>query len=233
MIKDDDMQLEGNLISVSNNQIIVKLKNTADWQIDELVKSSDVELTVNDNKTITIEQRKKAFAMIHDISEFTGYTLRETEEMMKIRYISNLDNPKFFSLSDCRRDTATDFIEFMINFCLEQSIPFTTKVFDEIQQSYALRCQLVMHRLCFVCGKPNADLDHVDTIGSGRNRRHVNQVGYNAWTLCRNHHTERHKIGVETFAKKYQVKPIKLNAEMINKLNLADKGAVEDESIYS
>lgn len=223
------MQLEGNLISVSNNQVIVKLKNTADWQIDELVKSSDVELTVNDNKTITIEQRKKAFAMIHDISEFTGYTLRETEEMMKIRYISNLDNPKFFSLSNCRRDTATDFIEFMINFCLEQSIPFTTKVSDEIQQSYALRCKLVMKRLCFVCGKPNAQLDHVNTIGMGRNRRHVNQVGYYAWTLCNEHHIAgKHTEGIISFMQKYQIKPVKLNKDMIDKLNLADKGVTDE-----
>lgn len=222
------MQLNGKIISFSGNQVVINLDDVTDWTSDELVQLPRIELEVDSAKEITIDQRKKAFAMLHDIAEYTGYSLRESEEMMKIRYISTLKNPKFFSLSDCRRETATDFIQFMINFCLEQSIPFTTKVFDEIQQSYALRCQLVMHRLCFVCGKPGADLDHVDTIGSGRNRRHVNQVGYEAWTLCRKHHGRRHDMGVKSFAQKYQVKPIKLTADMIDKLNLADKGAMNN-----
>ena len=223
------MNILGNISRIRGNKVVIDLDDVGEWQLDELSKLPKVQLIVDDDKSITIDQRKKAWAMMNDISNYTGYTPLETEQMMKIRFMCLQENPREFSLSNCSRELAKNFIEFLIHFCLMENIPFTTKVFDEIQQSYALRCQLVMHRLCFVCGKPNADLDHVDTIGSGRNRRHVNQVGYNAWTLCRNHHTERHKIGVETFAKKYQVKPIKLNTEMINKLNLADKGATKDE----
>ena len=221
------MQLDGKIISFSGNQLIINLDDVKDWQEQELTQLPRIELSVDSEKEITIDQRKKAFAMLNDISEYTGYSLRESEEMMKIRYISMLKNPKFFSLADCTRETATEFIQFMINFCLEQSIPFTTKVFDEIQQSYALRVQLLKHRICYVCGKVGADLDHVDAIGSGRNRRTVNQVGYHAWTLCRTHHTERHKIGVKSFAQKYQVIPIKLTKDLIEELNLANKGAIE------
>lgn len=221
------MQLDGKIISFSGNQLIINLDDVKDWQEQELTQLPRIELSVDSEKEITIDQRKKAFAMLNDISEYTGYSLRESEEMMKIRYISMLKNPKFFSLADCTRETATEFIQFMINFCLEQSIPFTTKVFDEIQQSYALRVQLLKHRICYVCGKVGADLDHVDAIGSGRNRRTVNQVGYHAWTLCRTHHTERHKIGVKSFAQKYQVIPIKLTKDLIEELNLANKGANE------
>lgn len=217
------MQLDGKIISFSGNQLIINLDDVKDWQEQELTQLPRIELSVDSEKEITIDQRKKAFAMLNDIAEYTGYSLREIEEMMKIRYISMLKNPKFFSLADCTRETATEFIQFMINFCLEQSIPFTTKVFDEIQQSYALRVQLLKHRICYVCGKVDADLDHVDTIGSGRNRRTVNQVGYYAWTLCRTHHNERHKIGVKSFAQKYQVIPIKLTKELIEELNLANK----------
>lgn len=223
------MQFDGKIISFNGKQAVINLDNVEDWQEQELTQLPRIELDVDSAKEITIDQRKKAFAMLHDIAEFTGYSLRESEEMMKIRFISTLKNPKFFSLSNCRRETATAFIQFMINFCLDQSIPFTTKVTDEIQQSYALRCKLVMNRLCFVCGKPGADLDHVDTIGSGRNRRHVNQVGYEAWTLCRRHHGERHDKGVITFMQDNQIKPVKLNKEMIDKLNLSDKGAMNNE----
>lgn len=129
-------------------------------------------------------------------------------------------------LKYCSIEIAKNFLEFIISFCIKEKIPFATKVFDEIQQSYSLRIQLLKNRICFVCGKQNADVDHVDTIGSGRNRRHVNQVGYNAWTVCRIHHTERHKIGVKAFAQKYQIKPVKLTKELIEYLNLSDKNAI-------
>lgn len=221
------MQLDGKIISFSGNQLIINLDDVKDWQEQELTQLPRIELSVDSEKEITIDQRKKAFAMLNDISEYTGYSLRESEEMMKIRYISMLKNPKFFSLADCTRETATEFIQFMINFCLEQSIPFTTKVFDEIQQSYALRVQLLKHRICYVCGKPNADVDHVDTIGAGRNRRETNQIGYHAWTLCRESHQERHRIGVKSFAQNNQIKPVKLTPELIKYLNLANERASE------
>ncbi|MCT6851244.1 MAG: putative HNHc nuclease [Staphylococcus epidermidis] len=223
------MQLNGKIISFSGKQVVINLDEVTDWTADELVQLPRIELEVDSAKEITIDQRKKAFAMLHDIAEYTGYSLRESEEMMKIRYISTLKNPKFFSLADCRRETATDFIQFMINFCLEQSIPFTTKVFDEIQQSYALRVQLLKHRICYICGKPNADVDHVDTIGAGRNRRETNQNGLHAWTLCRKSHQERHRIGVKSFAQKYQIKPVKLTPELIRYLNLANERSFKNE----
>lgn len=223
------MQIDGKITGYANGQLIIDMPDLEKWQINNLQISRSVNLDIDDNFSITIDQRKKAWAMLHDISEYTGYTIVETEQLMKIRYISIQKHPRYFSLSDCSRELATSFIQFLINFCLEQDIPFTTKVFDEIQQSYHLRVQLLKHRICNVCGKPNADVDHVDTIGSGRNRRVVNQVGYHAWTLCRTHHTERHKIGVKSFAQKYQVIPIKLTKELIEELNLANKEVTNNE----
>lgn len=223
------MQIDGKITGYADGQLVIDMPKLEKWQIDNLKISRSVNLDIDDNFSITIDQRKKAWAMLHDISEYTGYTIVETEQLMKIRYIAMQKHPRYFSLSNCSRELATDFIQFLINFCLEQSIPFTTKVFDEIQQSYKLRVQLLKHRICNVCGHPNADVDHVDTIGSGRNRRVVNQVGYRAWSLCRKHHEERHKLGVKTFAQKYQVKPVKLTANLIDYLNLANKGANDSE----
>ncbi|TPR43177.1 hypothetical protein DY124_06265 [Apilactobacillus micheneri] len=225
------MEINGYITRIRGDTVQIKLKDICDSQqyiLNENI-GSEVNLLVDDGRTITNDQRKKAWAMLHDISDFTGYSILETEELMKVRFICIESRPKWFSLSDCSIDVAKDFIEFLIKFCLDQDIPFTTKVFDEIQQSYGLRVQLLKHRICFVTGKPGADVDHVETIGSGRNRRHVNQVGMYAWTLTRELHEERHKIGVKSFAKKYQIKPVKLTRELIEELNLSDKGAIEDE----
>lgn len=219
------MNIFGNISKIDGNKLVVDIGNLADWELTELNKLPSVQMTIDDDRTITIDQRKKACAMMNDISDYTGYTPLETEQMMKIRFMCLQDNPREFSLSNCNRELAKDFIEFLINFCLMEKIPFTTKVFDEIQQSYQLRVQLLRNRICYVCGKPNADVDHVDTIGAGRNRRSTNQVGMHAWTLCRACHQRRHKMGVKSFAQAYQIKPVKLTAELIDYLNLANKGA--------
>lgn len=165
------MNIFGNISKVSGNKLVVDIGDLDNWELDELNKLPSIQMIVDDDRTITIDQRKKAWAMMNDISDYTGYTPLETEQMMKIRFMCLQDNPREFSLSNCNRELAKDFIEFLINFCLMEKIPFTTKVFDEIQQSYQLRVQLLRNRICYVCGKPNADVDHVDTIGAGRNRR--------------------------------------------------------------
>ncbi|UQS85823.1 putative HNHc nuclease (plasmid) [Apilactobacillus apisilvae] len=225
------MEINGHILGFTNGIIQFKPKKLTDELIRFIKENigNEVEMNVDDGRTITVDQRKKAFAMMNDISDYTGYSLLEVEERMKVRFICTRRHPKWFSLSNCGINMAKVFIDFLIAYCLKEEIPFTTIVFDEIQQSYPLRVRLLKHRLCYVCGKPNADIDHVDTIGSGRNRRHTNQVGYYAWSVCRTHHTERHKIGVKSFARKYQIKPVKLTRELIEELNLSDKGAVENE----
>ncbi|MDN2613316.1 putative HNHc nuclease [Apilactobacillus sp. EABW-1NA] len=225
------MQETGFIKSFNDDEITIRLKDLSENQRYMITNAIGSQSTMyfDDGRHITVDQRKKIFALFNEIAEYLGYTQVNVEEILKIKFLEQMDNPVWFSFSNCSIEIAKQFLEFEITFCIQNEIPFKTKLMDEIQQSYALRYQLVMHRICFVCGKLHAELDHVDTIGSGRNRRHVNQIGYEAWTLCRNHHNERHKIGVETFATKYQVKPIKLNEEIINKLNLADKGAIKDE----
>lgn len=223
------MQSTGFITSFKDGEITIKLKDLSEREMFLINQSlgSQSTLYFDDGRHITVDQRKKIFAMFNEIAEYLGYTAVNVEEMLKIRFIEEMETPVWFSFSECSIDIAKQFLEYEITFCIQNEIPFKTKLMDEIQQSYALRCQLVNHRICFVCGQMHADLDHVDTIGSGRNRRNVNQVGYEAWTLCRKHHTERHKIGVETFAQKYQVKSIKLTEEMIEMLNLANKGAIK------
>lgn len=44
------------------------------------------------------------------------------------------------------------------------------------------------------------------------------------------HHTERHKIGIIDFARKYKIKPIKLDKELVMKLKLTNKSAMEDKN---
>ena len=51
---------------------------------------------------------------------------------------------------------------------------------------------------CCECGREGCDPAHAKSKGSGGD-----DIKENVIPLCRKHHTEQHKIGVVTFAKKY------------------------------
>lgn len=56
----------------------------------------------------------------------------------------------------------------------------------------------VKSKPCVVCGKGPSDPDHLATRGSGGNDELSN-----LWPLCRQHHTEKHQIGLNTFIRRY------------------------------
>lgn len=52
---------------------------------------------------------------------------------------------------------------------------------------------------CLVCGRGPSDAAHVKSRGSGGGYRD------NLVPLCREHHTEQHQIGIDTFQMKYNI----------------------------
>ncbi|MDB7510834.1 putative HNHc nuclease, partial [Enterococcus faecium] len=78
----------------------------------------------------------------------------------------------------------------------------------------------ITKRVCCICGKTGADIDHFDKALGRRKRKEVDHSEYTFAALCRIHHTEKHKIGVTNFKNKYQIKGIKLNRETIKKLRI-------------
>lgn len=54
---------------------------------------------------------------------------------------------------------------------------------------------------CLVCKKAGpSDPDHIKTRGAGGG-----DTKSNVWPLCRQHHTERHTIGLNRFMLKYSI----------------------------
>ena len=54
------------------------------------------------------------------------------------------------------------------------------------------------HKPCLVCGKLPSDPDHIQSRGAGGG-----DESWNVWPLTRDHHNERHRIGLTSFAAKY------------------------------
>ena len=75
-----------------------------------------------------------------------------------------------------------------------------------------------------ICGN-RADVHHVDVIGAGLNRTHVDHTKRHVMALCRVHHGEIEQIGSVAFSAKYHV-PVdgmKLDKETLKRIGLKGK----------
>ena len=158
---------------------------------------------IEDGRGITAEQRKKAYAMIRDIADYTGESTEAMKEWLKYLHISKT-GCRYFSLSDCSRDTARGFITTMVDLALEWGIPLTESALkrtDDINR-YLYAC-LTFER-CAICGRQGEE-HHVDAVGMGRDRTKVDDSGLRKICLCRHHHRIAHQMGDQAFMDLYHV----------------------------
>lgn len=181
-------------------------------------QSPSAQVAIDDGRHISPDQRKKAWALINDFADYTGYLSQEMEQLMKVEYMVR-SGANWFSLADCSVSTAAAFITCLLDWGFEHDIPWTLKTWDMIPTDYHLTLQCLLHRKCIICGKP-ADVDHVTTVGMGNNRNHIDNRGRYFLPLCRIHHTIRHEMGVTSFTNMYHIKPVKLDDETIKVLKL-------------
>lgn len=174
--------------------------------LGELLKEKTIrqaEVRFDDGRHISIDQRKKAYATIRDIADYTGFIPEECKEQMKYVHIIRT-GCEHFSLSDCSMDTAREFINTLIEFSLENGIPLSdlgTNRTDDIGK-YLYFC--IKHKKCCICGKPG-EIHHVDAIGMGNDRRKLDDSNHRKMCLCRMHHTIAHQRGMIAFEQMYKV----------------------------
>lgn len=166
-------------------------------------KARYAEIRIDDGRTITSLQRRKAYATIRDISSWTGYLPEEQKEWLKYLYIERTGNP-YFSLSDCSMDTAREFINIILDYALEEGIPLSERGIERTDDIGRYLYSCIKNKRCAVCGRPG-EIHHVDAIGAGRDRRHVDDSGYRKICLCREHHTVAHQRGMKAFEQMYHV----------------------------
>ena len=193
---------------------------TPDEPIDrELLQKQvgSVEIRLNDGRTISADQRRKVFAIIRDISEWSGHLPEELRAYLTwdFRSIDGIDD---FSLSNVDMTTARAFITYLIGFCFDHNVPTKDTLLsctDDISR-YLYLC--LEHRKCAICNLP-AEVHHVDRIGMGGNRKTICHVGMKAIALCREHHemTETDEKGL---FEAYHIYGIKLDEYLCKVLKL-------------
>ena len=170
----------------------------------------EVDVSVIDPFQITGKQRRKIFALVKDIEEYTGQPMDYMRHMF-IEYVRTYYGyDERISLSNC-----TTFYN---------DIPLSYKTSDLLKQDKSFLYWSTVNRNCVICGKPHADLAHYEAVGRGMNRNKMNHYDKHVLALCREHHNEQHAIGVKSFDDKYQLHDswIKVD-ERLNKMLKGEK----------
>lgn len=185
---------------------------------------STVELRLDDGRQISAVQRKKIFALVRDISNWSGHDPEELRRLLTWDFRS-LDGGPDFSLSDVDMTTAREFITYLIDFCFRWGVPTRDSLLERTDDigKYLYLC--LEHRKCAICND-RADVHHVDAVGMGRDRESIVHEGMRAIALCRKHHQEAHQAG-QDFFQRYHVFGIRLDGYLCGVLNLNRKNKEE------
>ena len=184
--------------------------------------SNEVLVYWQDSRARTLEQIRKAWALMGEIAEYQGQgkddVYREQSTAFSLKHLEILQG-ELFHLSTATVSTARAFINLLIEIILEYGIPTKEPLYglcDDIER-YVYAC--LMNKKCAVCGK-KTELHHYDHVGMGRNRREIDHIGMRAYPLCREHHEEIHLIGEMAFDEKYHLVPITIDQNIAKKYNL-------------
>lgn len=160
-----------------------------------------------DARPLSDRQRRNCYAMIREISDWSGETPEETKHVLKLDFwcgelLEMAD--RMFSLSNAPMSVVAAFQKWLGRFIVRNDVPTKKPMLEYIDdiQDYVYAC--LINKKCPICGK-RADLHHVQALGMGRDRTEIIHEGLEVLPLCREHHTEVHTMGKDSFFKKYHL----------------------------
>lgn len=182
-----------------------------------------VDYELADTRKARGRQRRLFFALLSDIS---GYFVVPPEFLKSLFYVQYQEytGGRSISLSETTKSSVSDanqLIDLVIDFMFEWHVPFKKgyELLPRDEEYYLFEC--CRHRRCMICGRP-ADIHHLDTVGMGMDRRKVDHSKRHVMALCRQHHTEFHKVGPAAFSGKYHVPVdgLKLDVETLKRIGV-------------
>ena len=183
----------------------------------------DVNFEVVDGKKITVQQRKKIFALLNDIYLFTGQPQEDLRQQFQF-YLEMIKGYERISLTNTTRHIASELIDIIMAWVFQNDIPLNYKTSDLMKQDQTFLYLATVHRKCVICGKSNSELAHYHAVGRGRNRRKIDHTDNRVLALCHFHHKQQHDMGMDSFNAKYHLTDswVQVNARL-NKMLKGEK----------
>lgn len=218
------MAMKAKLIQINGNKLTFELDD--DVFLPTLERDANgyinATITFDDSRFISAEQRKHIFALCGDYAEFVGYLKRDIVEyyLFKFAEHAGLSDLPSLAAEGVSRETASDLIDYIITDMINHEIPFSNEYWYLTRENSKVLFALTMKRQCWLCGKFNSDIAHVEAVGMGRKRDKVDHTKHHVMCLCREHHNLQHTMGIESFCEMYVVKPIKLDKDQLKHLGV-------------
>lgn len=200
--------------------VTLELDNNIIYDL-ERQEAQRAELRIDDGRTISSDQRRKAYATINDISAFTGHHPEFLKEYFKFDLIAKT-GIEYFSLSDCTVSTAREYITNILDFALDWGIPLSESVIARAEDISRAIYKCLATRTCVISGQPGADIHHVlgSRVGMGRNRKKVDHSTLELIPLSREWHTRVHAEGEREIFEKYKIYGITADSITLRKLGI-------------
>lgn len=201
----------------ASNCLVVRPSVLIDREIFDK-EAAVCELRLDDGRSISAEQRRKIFAIINEISLWSGHDPEYLRQHLTWEFCGRV-GVDYFSLSSVDMTTAKEFINFLIEFCFIHSVPTKDTLLNRTEDTDRYLYTCLYYRKCLICNG-RAELHHVDRVGMGFDREQICHIGLRAEALCRIHHTEAHTLGQSDFDDKYHIYGIQLDKKLCEIYNL-------------
>ena len=166
-----------------------------------------VSITLHDSRPLSGKQRRSCYAMLGEISEWSGQEKDEIKQLLKLQFWTSelwQTADSLFSLSDAPMSVVAVFQSWLVRFIVANDVPTKRPLLDYVDDipNYVYAC--LCKKKCCICGK-RADLHHIERVGMGRNREEIIHEGMEVLPLCREHHEQAHTMPDEDFFNLYHL----------------------------
>ena len=160
-----------------------------------------------DARPLSDRQRKMCYALLREISDYTGQDVHSAKEYLKLRFLADdfgETADKIFSLSNAPKSLVCAFQRYLVRFVVEYDIPCRVPLLEYVDDipDYIYAC--LINKKCCITGQP-AQLHHVDRVGMGRDRDDIIHEGLEVLPLFREMHQEAHTMSDREFFDKYHL----------------------------
>lgn len=160
-----------------------------------------------DSRPLSDRQRKMCYALLREISDYTGQDVHSAKEYLKLRFLADdfgETADRIFSLSNAPMSLVCAFQRYLVRFIVEYDIPCRVPLLEYVDDvpDYIYACLIA--KKCCITGRP-AELHHIDRVGMGRDRDDIIHEGMEVLPLCREMHQEAHTMSDREFFDKYHL----------------------------
>lgn len=160
-----------------------------------------------DARPLSDRQRKMCYALLREISDYTGQDVHSAKEYLKLRFLADdfgETADRIFSLANAPMSLVCAFQRYLVRFIVEYDIPCRVPLLEYVDDVHDYIYACLIAKKCCITGRP-AELHHIDRVGMGRDRDDIIHEGMEVLPLSREMHQEAHTMSDLEFFEKYHL----------------------------